>query len=235
MTFKYRYRKQIIIGILIFIILGSGGFFLFQELHLKKEPKKEETLLTLEKKESKKTIQKKEEKEEEKTNSQIMVDVKGEVVNPGIYTLDKEKRVIDAIQMAGGLTSQANTSVLNLSKKLTDEMVIIVYSHYQVENFAETKEKEELVNQECVKGVNALENDACIESKDTASTPTGKISLNTATVEELMQLEGIGEAKAKSIIEYREASGPFQSIEDIKNVSGIGDSLFDKIKENITL
>lgn len=230
MTFKYRYRKQIIIVMILFIIVGSGGFFLFQELKGDRKLKKEETLLTIEKKEDKSA-----KKEEEEKEVQIMVDVKGEVVNPGIYTLDKDKRVIDAINMAGGLTNQSDTSVLNLSKKLTDEMVIIVYSKYEVENFEKTKEKEEIVNQECTKGINALENDACIEKSDSSKTPTGKISINTATEEELMQLEGIGEAKAKSIIEYRDTNGPFQTIEDIKKVSGIGDSLFDKIKENITV
>lgn len=233
MTFKYRYRKQIIITVILLIILGGSGFFLFLNLKKDKSPKKEENLLTLEKKESKKE-KKKEEKVEEEI--QIMVDVKGEVVNPGIYTLDKDKRVIDAIQMAGGLTNQADTSVLNLSKKLTDEMVIIVYSQYEVENFEKTKEKEEIVNKECVKGVNALENDACIEnSENPIETPSGKVSINQATKEELMQLEGVGEAKASAIIEYRNTNGPFNTIEDIKNVSGIGDSLFDKIKENITL
>lgn len=233
MTFRYRYRKQIMLTLILLIIIGSSGFFLFSGLKKEKSPKKEKNLLTLEKKESKKE-EKKEEKAEE--NIQIMVDVKGEVVNPGIYTLDKEKRVIDAINMAGGLTNQADTSVLNLSKKLTDEMVIIVYSRYEVENFEKTKEKEEIVNQECVKGVNALENDACIENSESqVPTPSGKVSINQATKEELMQLEGVGEAKANAIIEYRNTNGPFNSIEDIKNVSGIGDSLFDKIKENITL
>ena len=230
MTFKYRYRKQIIITLIVFTLIGMSSFFLYS--NLKSSNKKE-------KKENQQTIEKKEKKEEKKKEEvekvePIMVDVKGEVMNPGIYTLNPEKRVIDAIQMAGGLTNQADTSVLNLSEKLKDEMVIIVYSHYEVENFEKTKEKEEILHQECVKGVNALENNACIEEEKQVSS-SNKVSINQATKEEFMQLEGIGESKANAIVEYRNTNGPFQAIEDIKNVSGIGDSLFDKIKENITL
>lgn len=233
MTFKYRYRKQIIAVMLFFLFLIGSGTFLYFNFKPTNKPKREENLLELEKREN----EEKKSKEKEETAS-IMVDVKGEVINPGIYTLEKEKRVIDAINMAGGLTKNADTSVLNLSKKLSDEMVIIVYSYYEVRNFEKTKEKEESVNKQCEKGSNSLKNDACIgieHSKDSNTLSSGKISLNTATQEELMQLEGIGEAKAKAIIEYREKNGSFPTIEDIKKVSGIGDSLFDKIKENITV
>lgn len=234
MTFKYRYRKQIIIVVISLIIIGTSSFFVYSNFKESKKPKKEENLLIIEKKEKKKEEKNKKEKEEE--SIPIMVDVKGEVINPGIYTLDKDKRVIDAINMAGGLTNHADTSVLNLSKKLTDEMVIIVYSRYEVENFEKTKEKERTLNQECVKGVNALENNACIEKKQNqVETSSKKVSINQASKEEFMQLEGIGEAKATAIIEYRNTNGLFHTIEDIKNVTGIGDSLFDKIKENITL
>lgn len=231
MTFKYRYRKQIIITLIVFILIGTSSFFLYSNFKSSKKKEKEGNLLAIEKKE------KKEEKKKEEVEKvvPIMVDVKGEVMNPGIYTLDPEKRVIDAIQMAGGLTNQADTSVLNLSKKLKDEMVIIIYSRYEVENFEKTKEKEEILHQECVKGVNALENNACIEKEENQVSSSNKVSINQATKEEFMQLEGIGEAKANAIVEYRNTNGPFQAIEDIKNVSGIGDSLFDKIKENITL
>ena len=164
-----------------------------------------------------------------------MVDVKGEVINAGIYKLKTGSRVIDAINMAGGLTNKANTSVLNLSKKLTDEMVIIVYSNYEVENFKKTKEQEEQVLNNCITGYDNLNNDACITSDNSNIENNGKVSINNASIEELLTLTGIGEAKAKSIIEYREKNGGFKSIEDIKNVTGIGDALFDKIKENITL
>ena len=138
--------------------------------------------------------------------------------------------------MAGGLTNQADTSVINLSKKITDEMVIIIYSRQQVKEFEKTKEQESIVQGKCIKSSeNALKNDACIEEsrKDESST-NKKISINTATKEELMTLPGIGESKAEDIIKYRENTSKFNKIDDIKNVSGIGDSLFAKIKESIT-
>ena len=171
---------------------------------------------------------------EENIAKEIMVDVKGFVVNPGIYKLKEESRVIDAINAAGGVLEGADTSVLNLSKKLKDEMVIIVYSSYQVENFKKVKEEEQQTQDGCINGVNEVENDACIEENGEEKEST-LVSINTATLEELMTLEGVGEAKAKSIIAYREEHGPYQAIEDLLNVSGIGESLLAKIKKNITL
>ena len=140
--------------------------------------------------------------------------------------------------MAGGLTDQADTSVINLSKKVTDEMVIIIYSKQEVKEFEKTKEVEKQVQEKCnQKDENALKNDACIttSSKEITTTVSGKISINTATKEELMTLSGIGESKAKEIISYREKNGPFTKIEDITKVTGIGENIFAQIKENITL
>ncbi|MBE6157325.1 MAG: hypothetical protein E7160_00805 [Firmicutes bacterium] len=137
--------------------------------------------------------------------------------------------------MAGGLTEKANTSVINLSKKITDEMVIIIYSNYEVENFKRTKEIEESIIKQCnQKDNNSLKNDACI-GNNTEENINSKISLNSATKEELMTLSGIGEAKAEDIIDYRNKNGGFKNIEEIKNIKGIGDSMFDKIKDHITI
>ena len=133
--------------------------------------------------------------------------------------------------MAGGLTENADTSVLNLSKKIEDEMVIIVYSKQEVIDFKKTKEIEKQVEEKCKNSNETLINGACIEIEEKTST---KVNINTASKEELMTLSGIGESKAEDIIKYREKE-QFVSIEDIKKVSGIGDSLFAKIKENITI
>lgn len=161
------------------------------------------------------------------------VDIKGEVNTPGIYSLEKKSRVIDVINAAGGLTSNANTTVINLSKKITDEMVIIIYSNDEVANFKKTKEVEAEVLNKCQQpDENAIKNDACICSDTKLET---LISLNNATKEELTKLPGIGEAKAEDIIAYRKENGPFEKIEDIKNISGIGESLFAKIKDYLTL
>ena len=180
-------------------------------------------------------VEPKTKKKEPAVIEEIKVDIKGQVINPGIYSLKVNSRVIDVIAAAGGLTGEADTSVINLSKKITDEMVIIIYSKGEVADFHKTKEIEKQVEEKCIqKDEQALKNDACIKSNIEIK-QTGKVSINTATKEELMTLTGIGEAKAKDIISYREKNGPFKTIEDLKNVLGIGDSVFAKIKENITV
>lgn len=226
MTFKYRYRKQIIIATTCFLILvvSITSTVYYFSTNKKKVPKNNILIKT------KSTTSKKEE-----SSIYYKVDIKGEVITPGIYTLKEESRIIDVIEVAGGLTENANTTVINLSKKITDEMVIIIYSNREVEDFKKTKELEKKVIDNCIqKDEHALKNDACIE-QDTIVTTNTKVSINKATLEELMTLTGIGEAKAKDIIKYREEHGDFKSIEDLKNVNGIGDSIFDKIKESITI
>lgn len=225
MTFKYRYRKQIIIISLVIITLLITAIPIVN-IYSKKEAKSN----------SKKTIVlAKKEKNESKQEVQdlLKVDIKGEIINPGIYSMPISSRVIDVIEKAGGLTVNANTTVINLSKKISDEMVIIIYSNEQVNNFKKTKEQEQEIQAQCVKpSEEAIKNDACIS---TETITTEKISINSASLEQLQTLSGIGESKAKDIINYRETNGLFKSIEDIKNVPGIGEALFAKIKENITL
>lgn len=228
MTFTYRYKKQIMLAIFVLLLFSGGGTFLY--FSLKTEPVQAKKTFSISKKE--------EEKENEKEKEVVTtykVDMKGEVMNPGIYTLKKESRVMDAITEAGGLTEKADTSVLNLSKKISDEMVIIIYSIEEVMDFRKTKELEKEVQESCQSGGKyELENKACIDDSEEEVVSSGMISINEASKEELMTLEGIGEAKAVSIITYREENGPFEKIEDIKKVSGIGESLFAKIKESIT-
>ncbi len=228
-TFKYRYRKQIIFISLGIILLFSILIPLI--INYKPEGKKEKPLLISDS--STKKSSKKEDKSKEDTKSLLKVDIKGEVNNPGIYSLPASSRIIDVIELAGGLTENANTTVINLSKKIKDEMVIIIYSNREVEDFKKTKEIEKQVQSNCLqKDENALKNDACIS--DEVANPT-KVSINSATLAQLDSLPGIGEEKAKDIIAYRERNGPFEKLEDLKNVSGIGDSLFAKIKDYITL
>jgi len=189
----------------------------------------------------------------------IKVDIKGNVLNPGVYELNSNSRVIDAINMAGGLLENSDTSLINLSQTLTDEMTIIIYSKEQIETYKASKKEIEYVYIEVEKCPDKI-NDACINKDDstknqttsesddkneeknqeeiineTESNTSSLISLNSATIEDLKTLSGIGDSKAKAIIEYRKQNGNFNSIEEIKNVSGIGDSLFEKIKDTITI
>lgn len=180
----------------------------------------------------------------------VTVDIKGEVVNPGLYKVECDKRIQDVIDISGGVTSNADTSVLNLSKKVFDEMVIIVYSKKEVTNFIEVKQEEVKKEQEC-QNQSEVKNDACIESVNKSTTTTdititeektsqsitsqNSININEASKEELTKLSGIGDSKALKIIEYRNSNGPFKTIDEIKNVKGIGNSIFEKIKDYITV
>ncbi len=181
-----------------------------------------------------------ENKVEEVLVSKVVVDIKGAVKKPGVYIMDSTNRVMDVVNAAGGLKTNASTKYINLSKKITDEMVINVYTTTQVKNMNKTEIEEECKCPEL--DFSTCENSAIIVPDDNNSVDdsssvldTKKISLNSATKEELMQLSGIGESKALAIIEYRTKNNGFKKIEDIMEVSGIGESAFNKIKDYITL
>jgi competence protein ComEA len=158
----------------------------------------------------------------------VFVDVKGAVKNPGVYEVSSNAIVDDCIKLAGGITSSGTTKNINLSKKVYDEMVIYVFKKSELTTTA--------VN-EIACTTEVIQNDVCLNTT-TSSTTNESIStlvnINTATKEELMTLSGVGESKALAIIEYRKTN-TFKTIEDIKNVSGIGDAMYEKIKDSITV
>lgn len=164
----------------------------------------------------------------------VYVDIKGAVKKPGVYKINSDKKIIDVITMAGGLMENANTDNINLSKKVTDEMVIIIYTNEEVKNSNIVDTVIKVIDKECV--CPNIQNDGCIntEINDSITNVNKTININTATLEELMSINGLGEAKAKAIIKYREENGYFKIIDDLLNVSGIGEALFEKIKEYIT-
>ncbi len=217
-----KYRSMIIAIIIILCLLSLNIYTL--------------TLVDFNTEESTCEIEKPSEKEE--TIKKIKVDLKGEVNAPGIYELNENDRVDELIDKAGGLTKNADTSIINLSKKLKDEMVVVVYSIAEVKKMKEN-EKEKLecpdTNDACID--NQLETLTEEKSKEekTDNQTNSKISINKASASELQTLSGIGESKAQAIIDYREKNGTFKAIEEIKNVPGIGESIFEKIKDNITI
>lgn len=237
-----RYRDYILVFILFIIVFLSEAFLYY---YIKNDLAKINDSLNEKKEVTFSTV-----KKENKKN--IYVDVKGEVLTPGVYNFDDGKRVIDAIEKAGGVTSKADTSVNNLGKKLTDEMVIIVYSKKQVKKLGTIVSQKTKVIEDCNNNVG--KDNGCLKESDITEKSTtdksssnkssnskssktkvnGKVSINTASKEELMTLTGIGESKANNIIEYRSKT-KFKTIEDLKNVKGIGDSIFEKIKDNIEL
>ena len=174
--------------------------------------------------------------EETSTLDYIVVEVKGSVKVPGVYEVKKGSRVSDLIHEAGGLLDNADTSIINLSKELEDEMVVVIYNDEEINEMRKGSTSVKYIERQCVCPI--LENDACIEeviSNNSIDNKTGLVSLNTGTIEELMTLPGIGESKAKLIIKYRDENGGFKKIEDIMNVKGIGESMFEKIKSYIML
>lgn len=169
----------------------------------------------------------------EKEVEKIKVDIKGMVINPGVYEIEKSSRVIDIINLAGGLIEGADTDSINLSKIVSDEDVIIIYSNDDYNKIKEEYEKK-------IDYCHSDDNDSCVEDvvsinnkDDNANNGNSIININEASIDELTTLPSIGEAKAKKIIEYRQINGEFNSIEEIKNISGIGDNIFEKIKDYI--
>ncbi len=212
--------KVIIITLLLFLYVGSFIYISTKIIKTESKPEDKVDMLAKEDKE--------EEKEETNTN-EIVVDIKGSVKKPGVYKIKENSRVTDAIEAAGGLVKNANTRFINLSKLLHDGDVVVIYSNEEIE---EARKKETIVVETpCV--CEEVKNDACYkeETKDT----NGKVNINTATITELMTLTGIGESKAKLIIEYRIKNGNFKDIKDIMKVKGISETLFSKFKENITI
>lgn len=143
-----------------------------------------------------------------------VVDVKGAVVNPGVYEVAKNMRVQDAVDLAGGLLPDAETRHLNFAQRLTDQMLIYIP--------AKGEELDE-------KSVDSL----ITETGDTEN--IGKININTADANELQTLPGIGEKKAQQIIDHRQQNGSFSSIEAIMDVNGIGQKTFETLREFITV
>lgn len=174
----------------------------------------------------------KEIEEVEEIKNYITVEIKGEVINPGVYKMEENSRVIDLINISGGFTQNALTININQAKKLLDEMVIVIYNKNDLKE--EVKTEYVYLECECPK----ITNDGCVNEDKTEDkiedNQNIKISINNATKEELTKLNGIGEKTAEKIIEYRKET-KFKTIEDIKNVSGIGESLYEKIKDSITI
>ena len=143
------------------------------------------------------------------TDDNITIHITGEVKYPGVVVLKNGDRIVDAIEAAGGETEEADLNKLNLAYMLNDGEKIYVPNKNDLENNGEVLENE------------------LSEGKENI------VNINTATAEELTELPGIGGATANKIIEYRKQNGKFQTIEELKNVAGIGNSKFENIKDKI--
>lgn len=148
-----------------------------------------------------------------KGTKMIVVEIKGEVANPDVYEISEGSIIRDLITKAGGLTNEANIDKINRADKLRDNQLIVIPNKNELSN-ANTN-------------INV--------SKEGNTAEDGIININTASLEELQKINGVGEVKAKSIINYREKNGGFKSIDEMKNIEGIGDKTFEKMKDQITV
>lgn len=161
-------------------------------------------------------------------NQTITVDVKGAVVHPGVVTMQADQRVDAVLKKVGGAKKEADLNQVNLAHRLVDQMLIYIPAkgeEVQVNSPV-------LVSNEQPGEGETQETQA--ETEATADSTTGpKVNLNSATKEQLTQLNGIGDKKADQIIAYRQEHGNFKSPEDLKNVSGIGDKIFAALADQI--
>ena len=192
--------KSIILAFVCSLIVIIGGLFYFNQ-------SKTEDYSGVSFSNTSNETNNKDEKAEDKHDEKIFVDVKGAVKHPGVFETTKDKRVKDLIEEAGGLLDDADTSTLNLSQRVKDQMVIYVLKHGE-------KPKQ-------------------ISDSGSSSSNTDVININTANKEQLMKISGVGKTKAEAIISYREKNGDFKKKEDITKVRGIGKATFDKIKDKI--
>ncbi len=154
--------------------------------------------------------------EVEQESEACYVYVCGAVEAPGVYMLNTGDRIYEAIALAGGLTEEANTSTVNQAEMVSDGQMI----------FVPTRE-------EAAAGIVSVSEMGVENTSEQESVPDGKVNLNTATLAELMTLSGIGESKAQSILDYRNKNGAFSSVEEIMNVDGIKEGLYNRIKDSI--
>ena len=178
-------------------------------------------------------------KNKETNKNKIVIYIIGEVKQEGVYELDEDSRISDAIEKAGGTKENADLSQINLAYKIEDGMRIYIP---QKGELVQDKEKIEDKTQEVVTGkstdittsiqVNANSNSS---TNKNSKTNIEKININKATQTELETLPGVGPSTAEKIIDYRKQNGNFKNIEDIMNVNGIGESKYNKIKDLISV
>ena len=209
-------KKKLTLVSVAVAIVAIGLYLFFQS---EKEPTETEDIFSVSANEGIAD----EAKPETKPESQIMkVDVKGAVQAPGVFTAQAGDRVIDLIAEAGSFTDKADKDKVNLAQLVEDQMVIYV-----------PKKGEEGV--EVPAGAPTTVTNGSTGPAGAADSAGGQVNLNTATQADLETLSGIGPSKATAILEYRETIGTFKQVEDLKNVSGIGDKTFEKLKESISV
>ena len=224
---RYISRYLIQVVIILFITVMSVGCQKdnSDELELKEVPVQEERA-DQEEKSYEDSGEDSQDSENEKAESEeglreLYVHVCGNVKHPGVYELEAGSRVYEAIEAAGGMTDTAAFSYLNQAELLKDEQQLYVPSQEEIDSGKFASQI----------AVGQGEKDV----RDAETEDSGKVNLNTATKEELMTLNGIGEVRAQAILQYREEHGEFRSVEELMEVEGIKKGTFQKLKDQIKI
>ena len=147
------------------------------------------------------------------------VDIKGEVLRPGVYEFSCESRIQEVIKKAGGFTEEADETKINLAQKITDQMQMIVPNVHSKQEGGVTEGNSEKGNS---------------SNTTPSNSKQGTVNINTATLEELQTIKGIGKKKAEAILQYRKEHGPFRTKEDLLQVKGIGKKALEAIESQVT-
>lgn len=202
-------KLYIVAGLLAMLIVGSV-FFLYSK-------KERETSVIADELSLMKVKGETEEPKKDIKQTVMKVDVKGAVNRPGVYVAKEGERVLDVINKAGSFTAQADKNSVNLAQRVQDQMLIYV----------------PVVGENPSNVISPAGQATGGASASSSNQET--VNLNTATETELQTLTGIGPAKAAAIIQFRTEQGSFKSVEDLKNVSGIGDKTFEKIQDQVSI
>jgi len=234
---KFEIKDKVIIGLISMIIVistvGVIRYLLIKEQSPRVEALKKDKYFMEEYKPEKDILEDNKSKETESREvnltavnnkgsiKKITVDIEGAVEKPGVYTVDEDLRLDNLIKIAGGLKKIAETKGLNKAMKLQDEGYYYIFS----------------IGEQDKGGISVYNSGGSCSSTEESSSYSGegRVNINAATIESLQLIPGIGEVKAKSIVEYRNKNGGFKSIEEIKNISGIGDKTFEKLRDYIDI
>jgi len=223
---KFNKKNKIIIILGVLIIISLGIYFVYSKTDETQFFSYEDGIENTKDENNKSENNELNNKNEEK--NKIVIDICGSIANEGILELDENSRISDAIEKAGGLKEGADLSQINLAFILSDGMKVYIPNIKDKESDNKNEDKTNIyITKES--GVNTIVG----TSENNNQISNMKININTADINELDKLPGIGDSTAQKIIDYRNENGNYNAIEDVKNVKGIGDSKFDKIKEFI--
>lgn len=221
MNIKVTKKQKTGIVVFLFIVLTITSIIYFKnKTGLPKDELKSNRVLVEETKEAGSLLSSK-----EPASKEIKAYICGYVVNPGVYSLKEGDRLDDLVKLSGGFTKEADSEGINLAHLIKDQ------EYFRIPSKGEVKENKISPAEASNIGMKNNTNEEANKEGEVG----GKININTSTTEELKELPRIGDSLSQRIINYREEKGSFKSIEDIKEVSGIGEKMFENIKDKITV